>query len=275
MNIVTRFNRTFGLTSDIEAERRKFIQRINETAFRIVENISYPFEYPGIYKWVCFLLGENATDRIRAANGPYSWGYHTCIPQLRTLTNNEFVQTLAMICYIFDYFKDFERGADIQKKIDVSVQDSISLSQVDIGVRWKSGMFYKSGAKELDEKLFEEPFEWLAEFPDEKKDLREALQSYYQGNLNSVIHHCYNAVEGLSRKILKNDKTLQNNIKPLQERFNWSEELGKLFSVFFHWSNELQRHASENRHQLKEDEIESYLYTTGLLARAILKGHKG
>lgn len=132
-------------------------------------------------------------------------------------------------------------------------------------------MFYPSGANELDEKLVEEPLEWLADFPDEKPNYHRALVGYTNNRLDEVIGNCYLTIEGLARKFLSNAKTLDNNRDELIAKIGLSQEWKSLLKNFVNYANEFQRHASENRHSIKPAEAEAFLYMTGLLVRLILE----
>jgi hypothetical protein len=132
-------------------------------------------------------------------------------------------------------------------------------------------MFYPSGAKELDEKLIEEPLEWLGGFPAEKIDYLKALTGYANSRLDDVIGNCYLVIEGIARNTLSNKKTLENNREELIKKIGLSQEWKSLLSNFVNYANEFKRHASEKRHSLSPIEVEGFLYMTGLLVRIIIE----
>ncbi len=274
MNVLSRFTKNFGLKSEVGDEKRRFVERMHDTVYRSIQGAEYPLEYESIFRSTCFVLGENADDRIRILNQRNYNRFQTVIPELRTLSQSDFTKTMLVICIVYDYLEGKSGGKSKQALIDAAITAALALCQTDIGIRWNAGMFYKSGATSLDEALINDPLEWLDSFPAEKTDYQKALEFYTKGELGPVITHCYNAIEGLARKVLKNERTLQGNIKELQTKFVWSEEMGKLISLFFGMTNELQRHASEERHKLKEREVEAFIYLTGTIARLILKSAK-
>lgn len=124
-----------------------------------------------------------------------------------------------------------------------------------------------SGVEELDEALVGQPYEWLSNFPNEKKDMSNALSAYKKKNYGEVIGNCYNAVEGISRIALNNKSTLDKNIKPFREKLSLSEQWTSFLNNFYHYANTAKRHADEGRHELDPAEIEAYLYLTGIFLR--------
>jgi len=76
--------------------------------------------------------------------------------------------TLRILELLYRYFNK-EPGR--QKEMSELGEVALSNATMDLGVTWKDGMFYPSGAKTLDEKLIEDPIDWLDEFPDERHSI--------------------------------------------------------------------------------------------------------
>lgn len=258
-----RFNRIFGIKEELAAEQRRFVQRINQTAFRQVENQKY--QYRQIFESVCYSLGINAQDRIGDANRANYFG-DIAVPGLRSLTEDDFMETLKVLVLLHQTLK----GRELEGLTDW-IKAALNHANIDIGVRWRDGMFYPSGAKELDERLVEEPFEWLDAFPKEKVDYLNAVSSYTHKEYAEVIGNCYLVIEGLARSVLKNARTLDNNREDLMKKIGLSQNWKGLLSNFINYANEFKRHAAENRHDVNPIEVEGFLYLTGLLVRMIVE----
>ncbi len=263
-----RFNKIFGIQDSLEDEQRRFVQRINQTVFNTVEDLHYPTSYENISRTLCYWLGINTQDRISHANST-NYGGSTIVPSLRTLTGDEFLQTLKLLVLLDKFFKD---QIEQRTKISNWVEIALSNATVDLGVTWKSGMFYPSGAKILDEQLVEDPLDWLDDYPDEKRDFLKAISSYSANELGGVVINCYLVVEGLARKILNNSRTLENNRRELLEKISFSQEWKSLLTNYINYANEFKRHASEKRHSINPSEVEAFLYLTGLLVRLLSRG---
>ena len=135
-------------------------------------------------------------------------------------------------------------------------------------------MFYRSGAKILDEQLVEDPFDWLEDYPDERKDFLKAISHYSANELGEVVINCYLVVEGLARKILNNSKTLENNREEILKKVGLSQEWKSFLSNYINYTNEFKRHASDKRYSINPAEVEAFLYFTGLLVRLLLEDNQ-
>jgi len=262
--MLKRFNKIFGIQESEEEEKRKFVQRINQTIFNKIED---DHSYEKIFRTICYWLGENANDRIRGANR-YNVGVGIIIPSLRSISGDDFLLTLKILVLLYQYF---DRNTEWQEYISSWIEDALSNALLDLGVRWKNGMFYPSGAKELDEKLIEDPLDWLETYPDEKRDFFNALKNYTSKKYDAVVIDCYLVVEGLARKVLKNKKTLENNREVLLKKIGLSQEWKAFLNNYINYANELKRHAGNKRHSINPSEVEAFLYFTGLLVRLIVE----
>ena len=265
--MLERFDKRFGIKESLKEEQTRFVQRINQTIFK---NIKKEYGYEKVFRTICYWLGENADDRISNVTSRYATGLFY-IPNLRSLTNDNFLETLKILTPLYQYFnKDSQKQGKISKWVEVA----LSNATIELGVSWKDGMFYPSGAKILDEKLIEDPFDWLNEFPDEKKDFADALSHYIKKNYGDVVSNCYLVVEGLARRILNNQRTLDNNRDELLGKLRLSQSWKSLLNNYTNYANEFKRHASNKRHSINPQEVEAFLYLTGLLARLIIQSEK-
>jgi len=143
-----------------------------------------------------------------------------------------------------------------------------------LGIRWKDGLFYPSGAEELDRPLVEETLTWLDVCPNERKDYRKALEYYAAGDsLGDVVKSCYCALEGTARRILKNEKTLDNNKDEILKRVGLSDGWKAMLATYIKYAHDF-RHASASRHTITKAEAEACLYMTGLLIRLIIESEQ-
>lgn len=147
----------------------------------------------------------------------------------------------------------------------------MSMCSCDIGIRWKEGFFYQSGAEELDISLIEETLTWLTDYPDERKNYLTALEHYSRNQSSpDVITNCYSAIEGVTREVLGNKKTLDNNKDELLKKMDLSDGWNRILATYINYAHDY-RHASEQRHEIKQQEAEAYLYMTGLIIRLIIE----
>ena len=171
-----RFNKVFGIQGNLLNEQFRFVERINQTAFPDIEKLSYPISYEHIFGAVCYGLGTNANDRIAKQNQG-NYGSETLVPPLRSLTHDEFMETMRVLSFLY---KVLNKDPGARQTLSDWIETALDQATVDLGVTWNEGMFYPSGARELDEKLIEEPFKWLADFPNEKADYLKAVTGLCQ-----------------------------------------------------------------------------------------------
>lgn len=271
MSIRKRFNEIFGLGDSVEDERGRFVDRVNQVIFHEIDTVhTDSFVYRELFKFICFELGVNAQDFRDRTLGPI--GYESHLPaSIRTLTRNDFDKTLIALCSLYVGFKITSDAEEHRKWLSLWVERTLERCSCDIGIRWKEGFFYPSGAEELDESLIDETLTWLTKYPDERKDYQTALECY-SGNQSSpdVIKNCYSAVEGIARNVLGNKKTLDNNKDELLKKMDLSDGWNSILATYVNYAHNY-RHASPERHKIKEQEAEAYLYMTGLIIRLIIE----
>lgn len=270
MGILKRFNEIFGLEDSVEDERKRFVGRVNQLIFNMIDSQeSSSFQYRNLFEIVCFELGVNSHDIKLKIGGPIPGGYST--PRLRTLTKDDFNKTLQVLCILYLYIQYGSNREEGQKIVSKGIENVLSKCSCDIGIRWKDGFFYPSGAEELDKPLIEETLTWLKDYPNESKNYRTALQCYLAGNsLADIITNCYSTVEGLAREVLGNAKTLDNNKEELLAKINLSDGWKRILGNYITYAHGY-RHASPGRHELTKHEAEAYLYMTGLIIRLIIE----
>jgi hypothetical protein len=272
MNIVGRFNKLFGVPPNLDEERQKFVNRINQIVFEYIDSDAHVRHYYNeIFDMLCFELGKNANDLWKGhwrSLGPLG---ERIAPEIRILTQNDFTETLRVLCILYGIYKQHRyEMTGIHKRIDECISSAIEYATCDLGVRWKDGLFYPSGAEELDKPLIEEPLVWLDKYPKERKDYKRAIECYLEGkHLGDVIKNCYLALEGVTRAILGNGKTLDNNKDALLAHIGLSDGWKSILGAYIKYAHDF-RHASEDRYTASKEEAEAFLYMTGLIVRLLV-----
>jgi len=259
---IQEFDRRFGLKNSIEEEKERFVNRIENSVFDNLISLEFK-EYHKVFKSVCFQLGLNASEIIDKNSF-----MRTTIPNFDTLTKKDFVQTLRVVVAIYKAYEDEPNG---QTVIDYLVKNVLKSTTLNIGIRWADGTFYPTGDELLDEELIETAVTLLDNFPNEKIDLKTALENYQAKSLTGVVENCYLCIEGISRQILGNKKTLDNNRPDMLKLLQFSPYWDKIFLHYLNYAHEYRRHAGEKRHELKPEEVEAFLYLTCLMVRSTIK----
>ena len=263
---VKEFNKLFGIREDIDGEKNKFIQRVNLTIFSGLEKGLFGGSYETLFKSVCYELGINSTDIIRGSNR-YNYGGSANIPGLRHLTGDDFIETLKILVILYEIINPVHK-----LRLNHAIEVTLAASSVDLAVRWKDGLFYPSGAKELDEKLINDNLEWLNKFPDVKQFFSTAL-SHFANSLPNVsarkdaITNAYTALENIAQIVLGNKKTFEKNSDELVTLLELPTEYK---NVVFYYKQ--IAHGYSSRHagsDIPYLETEAFVYLTGILLRLI------
>jgi hypothetical protein len=267
-----KLNEILGLKDRLEDEQKRFVQRVNQLIFhRIYTDQWQEFDYDALFDAVCFELGTDSHTFPRRN-----------IPRLRAsapapitdLTGGEFHKTLEVLCALYAHIEFHDDEGDGPELLSQLIEAALSRCTCDIGVRWKEGLFYPSGAKELDEPLIGEVLTWLKGYPNEEKDYRAALHHYMTGDsLPDVVKDCYSAVEGIARSILGNTTRLDKNVDALLAKIGLSDGWKQVLTDYVKYAHDY-RHADPVRHDITSQEAEAYLYMTGLIIRLTIESKK-
>jgi hypothetical protein len=71
MGVRRTFNQLRGIKDNIDGERRRFVERVNQAIFREVDTIrARQFNYDQLFELLCLEVGRNSDDLWRTA---YRW----------------------------------------------------------------------------------------------------------------------------------------------------------------------------------------------------------
>jgi hypothetical protein len=255
------FNKRFGITVTAQQDQTAFINRAKTLLHALRHDGMDDQRYNELFNTTCFRLGLNPNDLIHR-------GFGTYIPELWELVPEGFISMLKILTIVRSFFSEDE---GMRELFDRAYQNYIDAAEGDLGITYNAGAFYPTGEPALDEDLINHSLNVLSKYPNEDKDLRQALDSYRGGKKTGVIETCYRCVEGLARQLLNNRKTLIDNKADILRVLSLSEHWKKILANYIEYGNENGRHAGENRHNVNEAEVEAYLYTTCTLIRLILR----
>ncbi len=162
------------------------------------------------------------------------------------------------------------------ERVDNSIKHVIFLSETDLGIEWRDGAFWPSGAKLLDEALVNENLKWLAVkgYQDVlvpfEKGLRHFLEAMQKPEkLGDTVTDIYEAVEALAKAVTGRDKDLSGNAELFIGKLELSDYYKKMLKDYIDYANDY-RHAAklgEKKKPLIRNEVEAFIYTSGLFIR--------
>ncbi len=280
----TEFRKRMGLEQVDEAETRKrFLNRVGVSILRwLQDNKGRTFYDQNFIWWISEQLGEPWGDRVEKRElGAGYWSDVT----MENMCRGDFFQTLLVIEKSYQYLNEDKPGY-FHDRYGFNKQEELInlhnfnermnrimiLSEIDLGVFWKDGKFYLSGAKELDDALIFDPLEWLSSYPETQKQFAIALDHYKKSIKNipagkDAITNSYTSVEALTKEILKNNNSFEKNSDSLMEKLNLPKEYKNIVHYYKQLAHEYSsRHAGSNP---SHKEVEAFVYLTGLLLRLV------
>jgi hypothetical protein len=178
---------------------------------------------------------------------------------------------------LYQTYVNEPRYYEYTEKVNYSIKYAISLNEADIGIEWRDGAFWNSGAKLLDEALVNENLKWLTDkgytnvLSPFEKGLRHFLEAKQKPErLNDTITDIYEAVEALVRIVMENNKDLSKNCESFINKLKLSEYYKKMLDEYLRYANHYSRHAAklgERKKLLLRNEVEAFIYTSGLFIR--------
>ncbi len=267
MNSLQSFNKNFGIGANINEEENKFVQRINQTVFYTLQKNYYKNGYKDLFISICYRLGINGLEMVDKLNRR-NFSDSIRVPDIINITRNDYMETLKVLVLLYN-------DSSKEQKISISSSIELALSQsaIDLGIRWKDGMFYPSGAKELDEKLINDNLEWLEKYP-ETRTMYSAALSRFNISLTDpsarkdAITNAYSAIESLSRVLLNNKKNFEANSNEVVDKLGLPKEYKSIVHYYKQIAHEYSsRHAGS---EFSHEEAEAFIYMTGILIRLII-----
>ncbi len=259
------FHERFDINLPIEEVKNRFCNRINVLIFNqytgFMENYIYLPIQPKI-------LG----DVISALGMPFQGG------SIGTYTGTDFhlcIHALEALYKSIGRQEDFQGLITLEKLILRCLEDS----EVDLGIRWESGVFYQVGAGELDEVLVNQPLKWLRDNRYEtvlvpyEKSLSDFLNlDRSPEHLGDVITDAYEAIEALAKIVCDRDRDLSKNAELFINKIKASIEYKAILKEYISYANNFRHAVKEggSKPQLKLSEVESFVYLTGIMIRLVI-----
>jgi hypothetical protein len=174
-------------------------------------------------------------------------------------------------------YSAFVEYRDVSARIlNKVVRAAISESEVDLGIEWKGGVFWPSGAKLLDEELVSEPMRWLDDpkYKNVLEPFQKGLKYYMEAandasRLRDTITDMYEALEKMARIVNGNDKNLSANTPSFVSNLGLSEHYANMLREYCRYAHAYRHAAKQATERLPPNphEVEAFLYTTGLFIR--------
>lgn len=248
------FYRRFKITINSEEVKKRFINR--------AKNLIW---YNDFFFWI-----ENQRE-IKRGIATFKGEKYDDNKNIDDYLENDFSENLHAIETLYKFI-----DAEKKSQLDKIVQTLISLSEVELNIKWESGKFIRCGAELLDQKLVNNVLNWLRQkeyntvlVPFEK-GLNHFLKSQKNPDLlYDVITDLYESLEALSKIITKKDRELSANRELYIKSVKASDQYKKILKEYISYAQNFRHAATRNKPRpvISEREVESFLYLTGLFIR--------
>jgi len=271
-----RFHERLGLPITQEEARRRFMAR----ATNLFEHLTL-HQKEQVIKQVAFETGDPRLGTTMTFLGqPVSSYVAILSKQIKTQEDlaiilSDWEKTLIAIEALYQCV-----SAKKRQELAHQVEDLIKRAEVDLGIEWRNGQFWKKGARLLDDVLVHEPLEWLANasLDGVRRPFTHGLRLYRMAGadsemLKSAVASMYEAVEATAKLLTKSDKDLSALKQRLAKALGLPKELRQVLDSYveygckFRHADAVSDGARRPRPHLGEAEAEFFLYLTGLLLR--------
>ncbi len=267
------FHQRFNIEVQDKKAKQRFLNRVSNKVFKsdfywwVFEEEEDKDEEEGVR------LKDNIMWKLANALGKTfsfsnDWNYyisgdfHTCL------------QTLEII------YRELPKD-DQKEALDEIIKEIISLSEVDLGMQWREGVFWPSGAKLLDEALVNEPLQWLSDpkYHNVLAPFKKGLSHFMEANkqperLADTTTDMYEALEALAKVATsKPKKDLSGNAELFVKKLGLSDYYKKMLKDYISYANEFRHALEEGKERVPPSvqEVEAFIYTTGLFIRLAIE----
>jgi hypothetical protein len=256
---MTFYNR-FNIKIDTRTAQRRFVNRLYESIFQGVlcgSNVRIPIKQE-LQSSVAYAIGEK---------------YSSNVPMSRIIGTDFYTNLLAAET-VFNMAPAFTGGGEIQKQVDACIRNALNHCETDISLGWDSGRFFRKGAEELDQALVNEPIEWInkSKFISVRQPFEKAIKLFLEAQRkqelsSDVITNAYESLEALVKIITKRNKDLSANADIFLKTLSLSQNYKPLVKEYLKYANHFRHGMTTKKEIPKVQEVESFLYLTGLFIR--------
>ena len=217
----------------------------------------------------------NTTGTSFVQNMGFGDGYSLILKVLES-NSHDLKCFLAYYIAFINCIKDDDSKNVIRKDCMYSLCNALDRAHIPYEVKSdKNGYFiFPKGAKELDDALVSQPFEWLSDYPNARKTYEIALRQYSDGTyIRDVADNLRKTLEAFLQEFLGNEKNLETNKNEICKYLGKQDVdpgiAGLFQSLINAYKNINDRLVKHNDH-LDKKLLEFLLYQTGVLIRMVI-----
>lgn len=258
-----KFNQRFtNIEIDAHEARKRFVNRMLYVVFS-----RYPAPQGTELQLVSRALGETLNK----------------IEHVENIFRSDFCRLLDMLERLVEILpeevKDANNGLTASKLVN-QIQHELNAADIDIEVEWRDGRFFPRGAKLLDQKLVDDPLEWLNNlgYTNVLQPFRKSLEHFLHSKknpelLSDSITDAFDALESMAKEVCGNNRTFDANREQFISKIKTSREFRTISKELTQYAHSFRHGASGSnpKPNPSQEEVEAYIYSVGILIRVASK----
>lgn len=262
------FHKRFDIDVNLVESQRRFVNRVKNTIyikfFAAMETLDIKLNEFALIMAIANQFGEKIHQEVGIS-------YYT---------KDDFHKTLQAIEILYSFVEgenELSEDKSGPMMLNMMISNILSRSETELGIRWDSGHFYPSGAKELDEALVNQNLKWLrsSNLTSALAPYEKALQHFLKSKENSellqdVITGLHESLEAVAKHVTgRKSKDLSANRELFIRNLGVSNRYSIILKEYIAYANYF-RHAEDKSKSRKipdRREVESFIYLTGIFLR--------
>ncbi len=267
------FYQRFHIEVDLDVERKSFLQRVRTVTRSVLDRVDSRRMtlVDTLFQAVCFELGEQYESVPYASRFMERWD---------RIVRDDFVKCLRITEAMRSALVRQKELTDLAAEYSRGITVALKRSEVDLEISWNGEIFTKTGARLLDDRLVNDPLEWLRDpkYGNVLVPFEKGLKHWMEGHKNperygDVITDVYEAVEALAKLVTGRDADLSANREKLAAVLGLPEAYKKMLKEYIDFGCEY-RHSPETRKPRtypSERDTEAFIYMTGVSLRLAMQ----
>ncbi|MEX0803407.1 MAG: hypothetical protein WD688_08840 [Candidatus Binatia bacterium] len=265
------FHKRFNVEVAVNEARRRFVERIRTLTWSMVEQLyrTDRHDMNSLLQTINFHLGERHHPVTHPSDVMEQWD---------AFVGDNFTKCLCMTEAVRVGFVRYspETVAQFIKVVIAAVENS----EFDLEISWDGKIFTRKGAMLLDEKLVNEPLEWLRDpkYQNALIPFEKGLKHWMEAHKNpqhygDVITDVYESLEAMAKLVSGRNADLSANREKFCSVIGLPDAYNKMLKEYIDFGCEY-RHAPETtraRTYPSERDTEAFIYMTGVFLRLAIQ----
>ena len=267
------FHKRFNIDVKLEDAQRRFLERVRTATQMALDELDRDVLLNRLFEIACFTMGTRPHFVMHVTG---SSGF---MAEWDEIVGDDFTQCLRMTEAVHSAAWAIDRY-NTAKKLGNGIVTALDMSEVDLEIEWRERIFTKKGARLLDDRLVNDPLEWLRDpkYENVRKPFEKGLKQWmeihkHKERTGDVVTDMYEALEALVQIVLGREKDLSSNREKFASAIQLPEQYGLMLEQYVKFGCKY-RHAAgmeKPRTYPLPNETEAFIYLTGVFVRFVLQ----